>query len=117
MITGAQPKMLLNMDENNNLVMDDNFLELMGMGKNWKLVREHDGLTNYSKDVTWIEWNEDGRFKERHNTIGVGRSLLMSPFNEAFAWQTTEVTEILEQKEDCIKFKTRNSVYTLTKEK
>jgi len=30
---------------------------------NWKLVREHDGLTNQSKEVKWLEWNEEGRFK------------------------------------------------------
>ena len=48
---------------------------------NYKLVREHDGLTNQSKDIMWIEWNDEGRFKEKHNDIGVGRSLIMSPFN------------------------------------
>jgi len=117
MIPGAQPKVLLNMDENGNLTMDESFLELMGMGKNWKLVREHDNLTNYSKEVMWIEWNEDGRFKSKHDTIQIGRSLIMSPFNEAFTWQTTDVTEIIEQKENYIKFKTKNSTYTLTKEK
>jgi hypothetical protein len=30
---------------------------------NWKLVRERDGLTNESKEVMWVEWNEEGRFK------------------------------------------------------
>jgi len=39
----------------------------------------------------------------------------MSPFNQFFTWQTTIVTEITEQREDCIKFKTENSVYELTR--
>jgi hypothetical protein len=117
MITGAQPKVLLNMDENGNLIMDENFLELMGKGKNYKLVREHDNLTNYSTDVMWIEWDEDGHFKAKHDTIEIGRSLIMSPFNETFTWQTTDVTEIIDNSENFIKFKTKNSVYTLTKEK
>ena len=29
---------------------------------NWKLVREHDGLTKQSKEVMWIEFNEQGTF-------------------------------------------------------
>ena len=82
---------------------------------NWKLVREHDGLTNQSKDIMWIEWNEDGTFKEKHDTFAIGRSLLMSPFNQFFTWQTTPITEIVEEQDDYIKFKTQNSNYELWK--
>lgn len=82
---------------------------------NWKLVRERDGLTNKSKDIIWLEWNEDGRFKAKHDSIAIGRSLLMSPFNDFFTWQTTDVTEIIEQREDYIKFNTKNSTYELHK--
>jgi hypothetical protein len=84
---------------------------------NYKLVREHDGLTNQSKDIIWIEWNDEGRFKEKHDNIGVGRSLIMSPFNQFFTWQTTVVTEILACEADSsyIKFKTNNSIYELFK--
>ena len=39
----------------------------------------------------------------------------MSPFNEFFTWQTTDITEIVEQKEGYIKFKTQNSNYELFK--
>ena len=82
---------------------------------NWKLVRERDGLTNQSKDIKWLEWNEDGSFKEQFEEVTIGRSLLMSPFNQSFTWQTTNVTEIVEQREDYIKFKTENSNYELFK--
>ena len=82
---------------------------------NWKLVRERDGLTNKSKDIIWLEWNEDGKFKAKHDSIAIGRSLLMSPFNDFFTWQTTDVTEIVEQREDYIKFNTENSTYELHK--
>jgi hypothetical protein len=44
-----------------------------------------------------------------------GRSLIMSPFNGSFTWQTTTVTEIIEQREDYLKFKTGNSNYELVK--
>ena len=82
---------------------------------NWKLVREHDGLTKQSKEVMWIEWNDEGRFKSKHDEPAIGRSLMMSPFTFSFTWQTTEITEIIEQKEDYFKFKTRNSIYELFK--
>ena len=82
---------------------------------NWKLVRERDGLTKQSKGVKWIEWKEDGTFKEQFEETAIGRSLIMSPFNQSFTWQTTLVTEIIEQREDYIKFKTENSNYELFK--
>ena len=82
---------------------------------NWKLVREHDGLTKQSKEVMWIEFNEQGTFKSKHDEPAVGRSLMMSPFTFSFTWQTTSITEIVEEREDYIKFKTRNSNYELFK--
>ncbi len=100
---------------------EDNLLKiaveqgLLETEHNWKLVRERDGLTKQSKDIIWLEWNEDGRFKAKHSDPAIGRSLLMSPFNDFYTWQTTSVTEIVEQKEDYIKFKTNNSVYELFK--
>ena len=82
---------------------------------NWKLVRERDGLTNQSKDIKWLEWNEEGRYRADYKEPAVGRALLMSPFNDFFTWMTTDVTEIVEQRDDYIKFKTRNSNYELWK--
>ncbi len=82
---------------------------------NWKLVRERDGLTKQSEKVMWIEFNTDGRFKEKYDEIGLNRSLIMSPFNEFFTWQTTIVTEIMEQRDGYVKFKTSNSIYELFK--
>jgi len=82
---------------------------------NWKLVRERDGLIKHSVDVMWIEFKEDGTFKAKYDEPAIGRSLLMSPFNQFFTWQCTPITEIVEQREDYIKFKTRNSNYELWK--
>lgn len=94
----------------------EDLADLFTQGKpNWKLVRERDGLTKHSVDVTWLEFNDEGRFKVKHQEPAVGRSLLMSPFNEFFTWQTTGVTEITEQREDYIKFRTGNSTYELFK--
>lgn len=82
---------------------------------NWKLVREGDGLTKRSNSVMWLEFGKDGRFKEQHTEPGIGRSLIMSPFNESFTWQTTDIKEIVEQRGDYIRFKTGNSTYELSK--
>ena len=82
---------------------------------NWKIVRERDGLTKQSKGVKWIEWNKDGSLKHYFDEASIGRSLLMSPLNHSFTWQTTLVTEIVEQREGYIKFKTGNSNYELFK--
>ena len=83
---------------------------------NWKLVRERDGLTNQSKEVMWVKWNDEGRFKSKHDEPAVGRSLMMSPFNQFFTWQTTPITEIIQERiGGYVKFKTGNSTYELTK--
>ena len=118
MIGGVQPKVLVSMDEKGELHMDAEQAELLGLVDNefnWRLVREGDGLNKKSKDVIWLEWDDEGRFKARHDDIEVGRSLIMSPFNHFFTWQTTVVTEVLEVAEDLsyIKFKTKNSTYEL----
>lgn len=98
MIPGVQPKLLLNFDTEE---------------PKYRLVRERDKLVKESARVLWLEFNEDGTFKEKHNTPSIGRSLIMSPFNQFFTWQTTLVTEIVEQRDDYIKFKTENSNYEL----
>jgi len=43
---------------------------------NWKLRREGDGKTCKSKEVLWLEWNENGTFKEKHDKPAIGRSLI-----------------------------------------
>tara|TARA_R110000803_G_scaffold91386_1_gene158747 strand:+ start:209 stop:532 length:324 start_codon:yes stop_codon:yes gene_type:complete len=98
------------------LGLDKILQEVEEQGKfNWKLVREQDGLIMKSKSIKWLEFNSDGTFKEQFQEAAIGRSLIMSPFNEFFTWQTTKVTEIIEQREDYIKFKTQNSDYQLNK--
>lgn len=115
MIGGINVKALLTQDEDGNLHLDKNFKELLygDPTMNWKLVRERDGLTKQSNDIMWVEFNEEGRGSSRYDDPAIGRSLIMSPFNRFFTWQTTTVTEIVEQREDYIKFKTQNSNYEL----
>lgn len=83
----------------------------------YKLIRGGDGLKKESEDIMYVEFDETGRFKEKHDTPKVGYSLLMSPFNIFYTWQTTVITEILEDSDELVHFKTKNSEYKLFKTK
>jgi len=100
MIGGVQPKLILDLETEE---------------PKYILVRERDKLTKESARIKWLEWNEDESFKSDHSEPAVGRSLIMSPFNQFYTWQTTTITEILEERDDYIKFKTGNSNYELFK--
>lgn len=115
MIGGEQPKILVTVDENGNLHLADEMANLFfeDRGKNWKLVRERDGLTHYSSKFRWIEWNEERRYRADHEDIAIGRSLMLDPHRMSYTWLTTMVTEIVEDRPDYIKFKTTNSTYEL----
>lgn len=111
-----QVKIPVTIDKNGDIKLQGWQNEILNsIQMNYKLVRERDGLTKESEKVMWIEFDGEGRFKERHDNIDINRSLIMSPFNDFFTWQTTTVTEILERKDDYVKFKTTNSIYELFK--
>lgn len=114
-----QDKIYLTQDEKGNLRMDDEMGKLLFGDPNanakYKLVRERDGLTKYGREMGWIEWGEDRGFKEKHDEPAVGRSCILDPHRMSFTWLTTAVTEIVEEREDYIKFNTLNSVYELWK--
>jgi len=117
MIAGAQPKVLMSLNEDGTLNLDKTFEAIFGKEEDhkYKLVRERDQLTKTSRDVKWLEFDENGRYKADFSQIAVGRSLLMSPFGPSFTWQTTPVVEIVEKRHKYIKFKTENSNYELFK--
>lgn len=96
----------------------ENLAELLSQpAPNWKLARERDDMIKHSVDIMWIEFNDNGTFKAKHDKPAIGRSLIMSPFNKFFTWQTTPIVELLEDTDGLIKFKTGNSNYILTKMK
>jgi hypothetical protein len=81
--------------------------------KKYKLVREHDGLTNVGNKILWIDWKKNGAFKKAYDKPKLNRSLILDPYLMSYTWMTTVVTEIIEQREDYIKFRTSNSIYEL----
>ena len=112
-----QTKIPTTLTKDGELRIAENLFDLVTQGKpNWKLVRKRDDLTKHSVDVMWIEFKEDGTFKAKHTKPAIGRSLMMSPFNELFTWQTTTITEIIKERFDgYVMFKTENSTYELSK--
>ena len=111
------PVTIVNNDTVNTDEIED-LARLLTQGKpNWKLTRSGDGITFHSVDILWIEWNENGTFKAKHEDFAVGRSLLMSPFNQFFTWQTTPITKIIAEGADTfyVKFETKNSEYVLSR--
>ena len=78
----------------------------------YKLTRLGDGLVKQSEDVIWIEWDSEGRLDSIHNEPAIGRSLMMSPFNIFFTWQTTPITAF-EVTDSGVEFVTENSNYVL----
>jgi hypothetical protein len=80
--------------------------------KMYTLIRERDSLTLTGSNIVWVEWDDNGRSKYIHPDVKIGRSLLLdSSIN--YTWMTTTVVEVIEESEDCIKFRTKNSVYEL----
>jgi hypothetical protein len=120
MIGGVQKKILLTQDENGNLRMDDEMGKLLfgdpNPSKNYKLVRESDGLTKHGQTAGWIEWKKkDKTFKKLHDEPAIGRSFILDPNRISFTWCTSTITEVLEKQENYCKFKTQNSTYELWK--
>jgi hypothetical protein len=82
-----------------------------------KLIRVSDGKGEVGARSEAIKWNDDGTFKEVvSNRPIVGCSMLVGSvtarsYSDRDYWLTTVVTEILEEREDYVKFKTENSVY------
>jgi len=79
----------------------------------YKLKRIDDGLVKEANKVIYIEWNDNGTFKSKHDEAAIGRSLMLDSNNFNYTWLTTQIVEILEEKDKYIKFKTENSTYEL----
>lgn len=84
-----------------------------------KLRRVSDGAGDAGSRVEAIRWKEDGTFKEiAGNRPVVGCSLLVGSvtarsYSDKDFWLTTKVTEIIEERDDYVRFKTGNSEYEL----
>ena len=85
-----------------------------------KLRRVSDGAGDEGSECQCIEWNEDRTVKQvvgRRPVVGcsmlVGSPIARSYFAKQDYWLTTVITEILEERDDYVRFKTTNSEYEL----
>jgi hypothetical protein len=101
---GVQPKLPISIDEQGGFILTKDY--------KYVLTRLNDGLVKRGDFTKYVEWNEDRTAKELHDDVRVGRSLLLDP-RMSYTWLTTVITEIIEHREDYIKFKTENSLYEL----
>jgi hypothetical protein len=119
MIPGERPKLILGIDEDGKFKIDRLQAELLGLMESeqrWILTKpDQPSFQKLSADIIWLEFNEDRTYKARHKKPAVGLSLLMSPFNQYFTWQTTPITHIKEERENHWLFDTENSTYLLRK--
>ena len=119
MIPGERPKLILGYDEEGKFKIDRLQAEILGLMESeqrWILTKpDQSTFQKLSADITWLEFNEDRTYKARHKKPAVGLSLLMSPFNQYFTWQTTPITRIKEERENYWLFETENSTYLLRK--
>lgn len=82
------------------------------------LTRDSDGAGDSGSLSQAIGWNEDRTFKEvvDYRPV-VGCSMLVGSrtgraYSDQDYWLTTEVLEILEESDNEVKFRTKNSTYT-----
>lgn len=82
----------------------------------YKLTKVGDDFgAKFADRIGWIEWTDKGLYKEKHDEPSVGLSLILDPHYFSYTWLTTTVTEIIEETEDLVEFKTLNSHYRLDK--
>lgn len=81
----------------------------------YKLIRSSDNLTVTGKKVLWLEWNENGSYKQHHDTPLVGASLVVDPRYGTYTWLTSAMNSFIEDEEGVITFETKNSNYQLIK--
>lgn len=83
------------------------------MNNKVSLIRKLDGLIKTSRAYKFLEFGANGTCIKSHDKIKVGYSLILSPFNPGYIWQTTLITKILKKKKGYIQFETQNSSYEL----
>jgi len=80
----------------------------------YKLIRSSDNLIVTGNKILWLEWNENGTYKEHHETPVVGASLVVDPNYGTYTWLTTTMNSFTEE-EGVVNFETKNSKYQLIK--
>lgn len=86
-----------------------------GRARKYLLTRTRDSRVISGDSILYIEWDELGRFKEKHELPEIDRSLVVDFNGGNFKWMTTKIKEILEMSDNLVRFVTKNSEYILEK--
>lgn len=65
-----------------------------------------------SSKASFITFDDEGKYKSHSIEPSIGSSLVLNGLF-AYSWQTTDITEIIEQTDNYLKFRTKNSIYEL----
>ena len=80
-------------------------------------LKKSDGTIHRADQVKFVEWSGEelgSRGKKLHDFPRVGYSVVLDPqWAPSFTWLTTAIIEIVELKEEYLKFTTKNSSYEL----
>jgi hypothetical protein len=82
------------------------------MQKKYSLTKKEGGFLAEGRTIVWIKFNEKGTYESHSELISPEASLVINP-GPFYTWQTTLVKEIIEQSENRVEFKTKNSHYIL----
>jgi hypothetical protein len=84
-----------------------------GVPNRFVLTRKRDGKVVKGNDIIYVEFGEDGNYKDFTKEFKVGSNLVVDFRGGNFTWMTTKITNILEQTENYVIFVTVNSEYKL----
>lgn len=88
-----------------------------GQPLKYKITKEENGKVINANKIEFVEWadpySKGSSEKTIINEARIGSSLITDRSAVTFGWLTTPITEILENRENYIKFKTENSTYVI----
>lgn len=79
----------------------------------YTLKNEAKNFTKHGNNYMFVEWSDEGVFKQKYDQPAVGLSMLFDWTSFSYGWLTTPITEILEKTDKLVRFKTENSEYKL----
>jgi hypothetical protein len=82
------------------------------MQKKYSLTKKEGGFLVEGRTIVWVKFNEKGTYESHSELISSEASLVINP-GPFYTWQTTLVKDIIEQTENRVEFKTKNSHYIL----
>ena len=81
----------------------------------WDIERLKHGVKIKGQDISFVEFDENGRGFALHKEPKVGYCLIVDKTAVSYKWMTTNITEVMSFSEKFMQFKTKKSEYIITK--